>query len=291
MSEITLLVAGLPESGKTTYLAALWHLVTSQAHNTKLKFNTLEGGDNSANHLRQLSELWRAAKVQVRTEIPTNRIIAMNLRDRNNNAIRLTFPDMSGESYRAMWEGRDCSKELQDLIDAATGVMLFVNADAVTYPTLAVTACSQAKSVGAPLKPGTNTDWDPRKSPTQVQLIEMLQLMRIPPISSKVNRVAVVLSLWDKVSKDKKSPDKIFAEKLPLLYQYLTSKGDGWEWKAYGISAQGGDYLRDKKKYSPAQLQAIEKLKDMNDPVERIRVVFDSANSHDLTEPLAWLIE
>ena len=48
MSDSTnLLFVGLPQSGKTTYLAALWHVLEDQSSATKLKLKQLSGDRTS----------------------------------------------------------------------------------------------------------------------------------------------------------------------------------------------------------------------------------------------------
>ncbi|MGH7436896.1 MAG: TRAFAC clade GTPase domain-containing protein, partial [Polyangiaceae bacterium] len=95
--ERSIVICGLPESGKTTFLAALWHLVTARKVDTKLSFDSLRDGDQT--HLNNIVRQWRDAKVQARTSgQPT--LVSMNLLDRSGTKLRLTFPDLSGESYR-----------------------------------------------------------------------------------------------------------------------------------------------------------------------------------------------
>src|ERR1035437_2592783 len=98
MLERRMVICGLPESGKTSFLAAFWHLVTSREVDTQLRFRTLRDGD--ATHLNALAKRWRDAKVQIRTEVGASTLVSMNLADAANAPIRLTFPDLSGESYR-----------------------------------------------------------------------------------------------------------------------------------------------------------------------------------------------
>ena len=45
MTQQSIVVLGLPGSGKTTFLAALWHLVFSRETETKLRFDSLKSGN------------------------------------------------------------------------------------------------------------------------------------------------------------------------------------------------------------------------------------------------------
>jgi hypothetical protein len=106
-----------------------------------------------------------------------------------------------------------------------------------------------------------------------------------------VTKLALVLSLWDKVAEEKRSPRDFLRERFPLLHQYLTAQGEAWNWATFGVSAQGGDYIRDDVKPTDAQLRQVAKLKKLDVPSKRITVISDQTTSHDLTEPIKWLLE
>ena len=54
----------------------------------------------------------------------------------------------------------------------------------------------------------------------------------------------------------------------------------------FGVSAQGGEYDEDDK---PPREEA-QRMRDVDIPSQRIKVVTEGAESHDLTEPLTWLL-
>src|SRR5438067_606114 len=118
VAERSITCCGLPESGKSTFLAALWHLVTARELQTALEFESLRDGDQT--HLNAIAARWRSAKVQERTLLGNQRVVTMNLRDAKRGPLRLTFPDLSGESYRRMWEERACDAEIAALLKART---------------------------------------------------------------------------------------------------------------------------------------------------------------------------
>ncbi|MGP1667590.1 MAG: TRAFAC clade GTPase domain-containing protein, partial [Rhodanobacter sp.] len=60
MNERSIVIIGFPESGKTTFLAALWHLITERDVATELRFHTLRSGE--ASHLNAIAARWRDAK-------------------------------------------------------------------------------------------------------------------------------------------------------------------------------------------------------------------------------------
>jgi hypothetical protein len=278
-------ILGLPGSGKTTFLAALWHLVTARDIPTALRFESLLSGD--ASHLNALAQRWRMAKRQGRTPVGTDRLVSMNLVDASDAPVRLTFPDLSGEYCRRMWEERDCPIALVEVLEAGSGVLLFIHADDMVAPAWVVDVADLARQLGAPIVEGKSAPWDPRRSPTQVQLVDILQMLREPPLDRGPRRVAILLSAWDKAEGELLEPAAFLKEKLPLLYQYFEQNADAWTWRVYGLSAQGGEYEDDRD--GAPTVQAAEELRAMDQPSLRIRLTDGGAKTNDLTEPVAWL--
>jgi hypothetical protein len=275
---------GLPSSGKTTYLAALWHLIFDHELAKKLNFHSLRSGD--AKHLNAITKRWLNAKVQERTFISGSRLVSMFLKDQSNSPLLLTFPDIAGETFSHMWEERECdSNEAEYLRNG--GVLLFIHADNIKPPKWVVIETATAKELGIEITDDGSIPWHPKYAPTQVKIVSLLSTLREEPLDTGPRRLAVMLSAWDKVRDEGLTPAKFIEEKLPLLHQYLRQDADKWEWRAYGVSAQGGDY--DKQEDKSINPEA-KKLLDLDQPSKRIQLVHGNTVSHDLTEPLEWLI-
>ena len=288
MTDRTVSLCGFPESGKTTYLAALWHLITNAAEPTALRFESLRNGD--ATHLNMIATRWRKGLTQVRTELPTSKLVSMNLKDATGNALRLTLPDMSGETYRDMFELRECTKSAASFFSESLGMILMIHADKIKQPLMVTTVVAQADALGVAIPDGQEISWEPRIAPTQVQLVEFLQLLRQPPLSLAFEKLAIVFSAWDKVEEEGRSPVEFLAERLPLLQQYLDSRLDKWSWRVYGVSAQGGDYEKEERPFTGEDLQKLTELRGLDEPSMRIKVISDASTSSDLTDPIAWLM-
>lgn len=286
MSTSSVVIIGLPESGKTTFLAALWHLVTDRDVETRLRFHTLKDGD--ATHLNEIAARWRDAKVQDRTAVGGNRLVSMNLKNAQDTPVRVTFPDLPGEAYRRMWEDRDCEPEIKDILRTGS-VLMFVHSDAITPPRWVVNEVAQSRALGVEVAEGQEAPWHPRLAPTQVQLVDLLQMLRAPPLDVGPRKLAIMLSAWDKAEGEGLAPLAYLETKLPLLGQYLRRGADNWTVRVYGVSAQGGDY--DPVDPAAVRRPEAETLRRLDRPSTRIRIVGNGAESHDLTEPLAWLME
>jgi hypothetical protein len=288
MRERSISICGFPESGKTSYLAALWHLVTTGAEPTALQFESLRNGD--ATHLNELASRWRNGLKQIRTEIPSSKLVSMNLKRASGEIMRLTLPDLSGESYRLMFEDRECDSLVAKTFDKSDGMLLLVHSDKIKQPQMVVTAVAQSQSLGSTIPDGQEVPWTPNLAPTQIQLVELLQLLRQSPLNVGFKRLAVIMSAWDKVEDEGRQPHQFLSERLPLLRQYLDSGADSWDWTVYGVSAQGGDYEKEDERLTGRDLTRLNELKALDEPSMRIKVVSNGSISSDLTEPIAWLM-
>jgi hypothetical protein len=284
--EVRIAVCGFPESGKTTFLAALWHLVTARVTRTMFRFYSLRDGDST--HLNLLAKRWRDAKATVRTDISSHKLIGMNLIDSTDQQVRLIFPDLSGESYRIMFEERECMRDVSQILGAAHGMLLFLHADRIRQPLPIVTVAAQSKALGSPHGSDQAVPWHPKLCPTQVRVVDLLQLLRVPPLDVPFRRLAIILSAWDKVADEGQEPEDFLRERLPLLDQYLRSNSDEWKYRIFGVSAQGADYEKDNETLNSAQLTKLQRIREL-EPSERIVVRSNGAESCDLTEPIAWL--
>jgi hypothetical protein len=288
--ERSLIIAGFPESGKTTYLAALWSILTARltASSTTLRFESL--GEGEFSHLNAIAQRWLDGFRQFHTEIPGNKVVQMNLLGPDQKPVRLAFPDLSGESYRHMFEERECDRQVAQILTSGQGMLYFIHSDTIRPPQLITTVMQQSQALGAPIPPNQYVPWSPRLAPTGVQTVDLLQLLRAKPVQVPFGRLAIVLSAWDKVAEENRTPKEFVAERLPLLNQYLHSGADNWDWKIYGVSAQGADYEKEKEELSPAQQAKLDAVRSLDDLAERITVICDERESHDLTEPLSWLM-
>lgn len=280
-------IVGLPGSGKTTFLAALWHLIRSDEIPTRLRFSSMSDQDYA--YLNKIVKLWRKATEQGRTQIAGTKSISMNLVDAADQQIRVTFPDVPGEDYRTMWEDRKVDDALAENL-CAGNIMLLVNGDRIKAPAWITERMEVANKVEqAPEE--EPVDWEARLAPTQVQLVDLLQHMMRKPLDRGPRRIAVMIGAWDQVEDEGLSPNEFQAAKLPLLDQYLKSGRDGWTFRTYGLSAQGGEFDENDENNSDAKARKdANRLRELDVLSKRIRLVADGSETHDLTEPLEWLM-
>lgn len=275
---------GLPATGKTSFLAALWYLVQHGEVEHRLTIERMEG---DSKHLNQISNSWASFEVVPRTPTGTERTVSMILNDTaDKKTITLTFPDLSGESFMSQWVDRHFTANYDEFLRESVGGVLFISPLNYHKPVRIASAIPLLKEMGAAGQSnGGNDDdapipWDPIQAPTQVQLVELLQFIAGREYFKPPFRLALVVSAWDDVLKVRKtSPAKWLIEEMPFLSQFLESNRRLFDFNVYGISAQGGDYNKD-----------VNDLTAMN-PSERILIEGDGVkNVHDLTELLTWLM-
>lgn len=285
MSKHSVVAMGLPGSGKTTFLAALWHLVSEKEVPCKLTYVSLQ--TDNIEHLHEIASQWRAAKKQERTAQGGDKLVSMILRAEGGDPQTVTFPDVAGEAFLQMWGQRECDETVAGWLKEA-GVLLFIHADKVTVPKWVIQEKLLMEEMGIPAEDEAEevVDWSPDVAPTQVQLVDLLQSMQTEPLDVGPRRLAIILSAWDKAAGRGLSPEQYLARRMPLLDQFLKyGLHPDWEIRIYGVSAQGGDYDDDKTKLPDA-----ERLRDIDVPSQRISVVYAGAKSNDLTDPLQWLL-
>lgn len=290
-------IIGLPESGKTTFLAALWELVTELRIEKELALDSIGANDHS--YLRRIVSVWRKATEQARTKLTGLSAVRMNLKDRDGNVVEVTMPDAPGEDFRAMWESRELGRLLGDSL-AGGNIILFVNGNKVKAPAWVTERAVQRRATGRQATQPLTREWHPSLAPTQVQLVDLLQLISHAPVGRSDRRLVVMISAWDKVEGERLTPDAFLTAKMPLLAQYIKAGRDGWTSRVYGVSAQGGEYDGNTDNAEPAEGgtpkkgpkkgRDAERLREVDIPANRIRLVFGERESTDLTEPLKWLM-
>jgi double-GTPase-like protein len=171
----------------------------------------------------------------------------MWLKNRDTASIlRLGFPDLSGEAFRSQWTERQLSVEYDERLREAVGGLLFVHPDNIVKPRRIDLLDDVLENLGTdePTKKQKvrDTAWDNQKSPTQVQLVDILQFMATREYFHRPFRLAIVVSAWDRITPSTRRPDDWIATELPLLKQFFESNDELFGVSFFGVSAQGAQY-------------------------------------------------
>ena len=296
MTETTassIVVCGLPGSGKTTYLAALWHLVQSQEVETILCLDSLAFGDYE--YVNGIRGTWQRGRNQTRT-VGAAQQVGLDLKSRDGRSARLIFLDHSGETFDRLWETRSISKDVADQLAERNSAALFVRSTGLKTP-VPLSDMLHIEKAMREAKSGPDDDdgagmqrereWSADDSPDQVKIVDLLQTLAENLQVSQSERLAVIVSAWDRVDEYHTAEDFV-RQRLPLLWQYLCVGHHPFEYRYYAVSAQGGDYVDEGHDGKlPAKLKT---LLAIDQPSRRIRLLDDNDANCDLTLPLDWLI-
>jgi len=270
------LIVGMPNSGKSTYIAALRHLLIANEVHTELELTGLAANEK---HLNKLEADWLDCKQVQRTKTATEGWVEFRVKDRKSGThSTLSIPDLRGEAFEQPACNGLCQKDVYDAVTAADGILLFTNADRED-DTLMISEFSDIlleydkSDPPTPIKP-FKTD----EMPEEVKIVEFLQVANRRPQRPRRRKIAVIVSAWDVVA-EAPAPSTWLEANRPMLAQFLAANADLWNARVYGISAQGGK-LPDRKR----------ELAKIKQPSERIRVVGHGAGTHDLSAPLQWLM-
>ena len=278
------LLVGLPASGKTTFLAAFWHVIFRKDVDGALELEVLGG---SVEHLNDLTGRWLRFEVANRTSSNAQEFATIRVRPSGGGSIiEIVVPDLAGESIRQSLVDRRWPADFQEFVRGSTGVLLFVHPEKIREPWQILDAIEIANEEALPspeagedADAATESEWSADQVPTEVELVDLLQLL-CTQIAAEHFRLAVIVSAWDLVE-EQGVPSEWLAKELPLVDQFLSSSHSRFDFRVYGVSAQGGEIPRDSKR-----------LESLLTASERICVVLDAnAPSRDITAPLRWAVD
>lgn len=282
------LLVGPPRSGKTTFLAALNHVMEQADVPGALRLSRL-GGDRT--YLTSITASWHAYEEISRTQDAGLNELTMTLvsPEDDKSEIELVVPDLLGESYDRYLENREWPVWFDNFAITTKGILLFVHPLHIIQPKL-ILEVEQAVSslIGDESDESGDTnaeeEWSVETMPTQVKLVELLQLLEHRQQDGLPPRVGLIVSAWDTVPDEFDSANLWLQKTMPLLRQYLDFRvSRGVSYRVFGVSAQGGDLTKD-----------IEKIVNVERASDRITVLSEGSeglDSRDITAPIRWLVQ
>ncbi len=279
---------GLPNTGKTTFLAALWFVVNNQDEvSSEFKLDELHG---DIEYLNEIQKCWLSFQRVERTKRTAEVITCMKLIDQSSNStISLNIPDLSGERFRQQFEDRIFDEDYAKMAVEADGLLLFTHSGKIKTPIQisdaepVVEIFSDDEEIGT-LESGINNklNWEPLLVPTQIKLVDLLQIFLSITKRDHALRVSLILSAWDLFSERDFTPRHFVKSRLPLLNQYFVANEDILSTKIFGVSAQGGSL--------ETEQECIDLSEKFYNPAQRVIVQVENSVSNDLTLPLKWIL-
>lgn len=292
----TVCLVGLPQAGKTTYLAALWEVV---AHHETPGAISLVEMPVQREYLTEIHKVWVRCEPSVRTrdfgavtDIHAVHTVDLALLSPEGSRFDLGIPDIPGEAFNEVWEERTWAPELRSRAAAATSIILFIHPGNVDYPIPIEKLRQVTRRLNEPDPDEINDEsedeegdneakWEPKMAPTQVKLVDLLQSLLMLDPERKVVNLAVVISAWDVAEPDGLGPSEWLQVHLPLLWQFLSSTPERFPHRAFGVSAQGGDF---------SDTDDAKRLQEIQPPSQRVRIQEEGQSHRDITAPIKWLL-
>lgn len=298
-----ILFAGMHESGKTTFIAALWDYINSDKADKKLALKSLANSENQ--YLEKIRAEWLQCMKVTRTNLNDSETVQMNvLNATSGENLILEIPDISGELFNSHFQHREWDSDYENIVNQMGGILLFINpkdkrnraqyiADAIAIESEIENELNENAKIDtqeaqeAPKAPTVVNSidfpkWSEEHTSNQVKLVETLQFIASRIENHTQIRISVIISKWDLIEANgSETPLAWLRTKMPLLHQYLICNEDIFLIQVFGVSAQGGDY---KKKDERNRLLNLE-------PHDRVLIKIENSFINDIAAPIIWLTE
>jgi hypothetical protein len=189
---------GLPSAGKSTFLAALWHVVDSYEIPGSLERGELIG---NREYIEKLRECWLVCEPIQRTTRESGDTVHAQVK-KNDEIIDLFFPDMAGEIFEEHWRDRRWMPSYVTMTESVTGLLLFIHPDTSYKPVLIPDLDDIIKDIeedDVKLKEDDIEEYHPDKACNQSKIVEMIQFHQIQLNNASPLKIAVIISAWDTI--------------------------------------------------------------------------------------------
>lgn len=257
-----ILIAGLPEAGKSTYIAALW----ATTRRTECSYELiLSEKPNDADYLNKLSDKWLIAESVDRTlnEDPENITLKWEKRT-TKELVSLTIPDFKGEIFTKLISG-DVSQAINDSFVNSEAVIVFIND--INPGTLDGEIGDKTEDTQS-----TNDTFTIESMSKLTQNILLLKSIRKNMGDCKI---VIAVSSWDKNEAIKVSAEDWLKTEHRLFYNII--KNNFSKSIIVGVSAQGGEYN-------------VENKAELAQKKENRAYIYENSKAYDLTSLLAKIL-
>ena len=283
----TVVLLGLPRTGKSTYLGALWQLAQDPAEPTIVERDVT--GDRS--YLQKLGDQVARGQEIGRTETSSVEGMRLTLGFEQGD-IAVHVPDLGGETLRLLVEDRVWHSSLQDTIATSDAILLFLHPEKLKLPmtiAMADEVLSGLQSLQGKDSPesanGQNAErraelelpkFQAKSACTVAKYLDALENILTDQRAQWPIRLAIVISAWDTVD-GSQTPASWLQVNVPALASFAKANTDMIKWSLYGVSAQGGK-LPDRR----------DELLACGDVRDRAYARNESGAAVPVTEPLRW---
>lgn len=278
MADKGILFSGLPESGKTTFLAALWYFIFNSTKEHEYTYDSLE--NTELEYLNSISLNWAGCEDVIRTNQNKIEMVSIKMvHNTSGNSMTLTIPDISGETFNTQFQDREWDEEFDYLLENVYGIILFIDPrDKKNKPRLIYHESQHFRIFDEMMvNEYSEQSWTENLVPSQVKLVDFLQMVDFHK-PNFIKKISVIISCWDLIDSNSK-PELWCKQELPLLHQYLNSNEQLFKVKYFGVSSQGGSY----------ESEHIKENLINKEPLDRIIVTDGLNTSNNILDPILWI--
>lgn len=299
---LRLCLVGLPDTGKTTYIAALWGYLISGL--PPGGYRVTEFPDDPA-YLSQIAAAWAAGDPMPRNSLGASDRIEFTVQSPSGAKVTLVLPDLPGEVFRNAILRPFIDEDTAEAVTGSDLLLLFVNGEkAKTFTALGdfevIAASGPDAEIGSapdslqgsaddapsnPAEPGeafpaiaaepARKDFAIQDLDSDTLNTELLQRLVHLTRDTGLPCLAVVVSAWDAHRNSGDTPSQWLAREQPMLSQLIDELSRATPVGVVGVSAQGANYVDDPNITS--------KLAD-----ERPWGCDQDGNETDIAGPLLW---
>lgn len=277
------MIAGLPGSGKSTYIGALWYCLMhpEKIEDIKLVADKMNLADDLT-VLNRLSDAYKNVKLIDRNYSDQNETVQINLKVADSDTrLQVEVPDFLGENFRDLVELKESELVSKWLNDTDT-LVYFMNE--VTPPEFEDDHGPEDDESPMPAK-----DVPPFSIKTISAVAMNIMVLKCLLSKKTFKKVVVVLSWWDKNTDNgvvPNNPQKYLKEYSPALFNFIQYHIPNFE--IIGLSAQGQEYPKeDQGDYEATKKEIKAKTREG----KRSFVEIEDKILHDLSLPLYLLIK
>ena len=238
MGKMNCLLAGLPDTGKSTYIGGLWYNLQNQS--TKMVMKASRELVDDTKRLEALSEKWlEGIKVDRTTEDQSSSVELRIEQKDNGNILTINIPDFSGETFRQIIEMTD-SKDLNSWCEEADTLFYMANK-------LAPGHFEDDADISGIAEDGEEKNDEVPFFNSQIMSASAQNIMVLKYLfrRKRFKKMIFAISCWDRITENgihPENPDSWLKNQSPALYNFLKNYQPNS--MIVGISAQGLDYKK-----------------------------------------------
>jgi len=220
------LIAGLPDAGKSTYIAALSYILEHPSDEQSLRIS-VRSEDRA--YINKLSSAWLNQEALERTIQGDLNRLNFSIQNRNSSKFTISIPDIAGEEFKSLIQNRDSVLDSWD--NDCNCLLLFIN----NLPTIHVLQeqMGETKQSGESNYPEFSIDL----ISIDIQIILMLKALLN---KFSIKNTVICISAWDQLLNEFATPVECLKQRSPILYNFVKHYFPNT--KIFGVSAQGGEY-------------------------------------------------